>query len=243
MWNSLKKLFFPDPVDLDSMATSIQKLVNANALNKRKNIRIQFPHISASGPFPRVHYKDSELLVANISVGGLLVIDDTHNFGTQVGEVVHLEFSWPDLATQVRARLVGAHGDYRHIQFVDFDPQVFLRVSQMVKPGHLGGRFHRVQDHTGRLQATELWVGPSQESIVFGGSQEPFAELVYHGEKITFQNRPTPAATKNGHNLSAQNLHEVLILLSNLPKPTPLVRELIELVDTLNTSSSSRKTG
>jgi len=243
MWNSLKKVFFPDAVDLDSMATSIQKLVNANSLNKRKNIRINFPHISAAGPFPRVFYLDTEIMVSNISVGGLLVIDDTKNFGTEVGDVVVLHFEWPDFKSKVRARLVGAHMDFRHLQFVDFDPQVFLRVSQMIKPGHLGGRFYRVQDGTGQLQAAELWVGPAQESLIFGGENTHFAVLALHGEKIVFHAQPSPAILKKGEPLSPTALSDLLVLLANLPKPTPLVRSLVELVDTVSQKSVQRKTG
>src|SRR5690606_42010278 len=89
---------FSDRADSES----VQKLVHLNGLNRRKNLRVNYSHLGPTGPFPRVKYKGDEVIIANISVGGLLIIDDVGRFGDQVGEMIELELQWPDFSTRMR---------------------------------------------------------------------------------------------------------------------------------------------
>src|ERR1700744_3530740 len=97
VWNKLKKVFgFEEDSQNFDGGTSIHRMVNQNYLNKRKNLRVNYPHLGAAGLFPQIRYNGNELNVGNISLGGILIIDDIDQFGQEVGEVINLEFTWPD---------------------------------------------------------------------------------------------------------------------------------------------------
>lgn len=245
-WQKLKKLFGfsdfgkgPNYNDLDSGA-SIHKLVNQNHLNKRKNVRINYPHFGAAGLFPHIFYKGHELNVANISLGGLLIVDDTEQFGTQVGEVVNLEFTWSDFTTKLRARLVGANLQRRHLQFVDFNAQAFLRISQLVKSGHTGQRFHRVRNDSGTLQADEMWLGPAGETLVFKTADSPAELTLESRDKFHLKKDQITllAATKSP--VSPAQLNDLMIMLANFPQPTEKIKQLVESLNAEINSLKSR---
>jgi hypothetical protein len=244
IWNKLKKAFGFEDADSENFdgGTSIQRLVNQNYLNKRKNIRIHYPHLGATGLYPHILYHGHELNVGNISLGGLLIIDDTEQFGSQVGEIVNLDFTWPDLSTKLRARIVGANLQKRHLQFVDFNPQAFLKISLLVKSGHLGQRFHRVRNDSGTLQADEMWLGPTGETLVFPPGAKR-AELSYAKENVTIQKG---APTRSGAALRpapVSQLHDVLIMFANFPGLTPRIKELVEILDLEIRNLSTHRTG
>ncbi len=236
VWQKLKKAFgFSDmpgnPLGSNIEGSqSIHKMVNQNNLNKRKNVRINYPHFGAAGLYPHIVYMGKELNIANISLGGLLVIDDAEQFGQQIGEVVNLEFSWDDFSTKIRARVVGANLQRRHIQFVDFNAQAFLRISLLVKSGHLGQRFHRVRNDSGTLQAEEMWLGPTGETLVFL-SKETAAELSLNKEKFLIQKGQPTLNAFNKHPVAPSLMHDLMILLANFPQPTANVKELIESLE------------
>ncbi len=232
VWSKLKKLFRIHSEDSDSPdgEISIHRMVNQNQLNKRKNVRINYPYVGAVGLYPRVSYLGHELNVNNISLGGLLVVDDTDEFGDEVGEVVVLGFFWPDFSTKIRCRLVGANLQRRHIQFVDFNPQAFLRIGQIVKAGHMGQRFHRVHNDSGTLQAEEMWVGPTGESLVFTSKENP-AELSINKEKILIKSGSKTISALTKKPISSVQVQETLVLLANFPKLSPNVKQLVEALN------------
>lgn len=228
----LKKIIGIQPtLSVTETQASIQKLVNYNSLNKRKNLRIKYPHFGAVGNYPRVFYKDTEMIVANVSVGGMMVIDDTEIFGTDVGELILLNLVWDDLSTKVRTRIVGANLQRRHLQFVDFNAQAFLRITNLSKPAYLGTRFHRVQDDVGQLQALELWVGPTNETLVFN-NEGPFAELTINSDKFSFSKDSPIVSTKTNGTVHHSVLCDIVALLANFPESTQRVKDLTEFIET-----------
>lgn len=227
----LKKIFQTQLSQSENVSqASIQKLVSYNFLNKRKNLRIKYPHFGAVGNFPRVFYKDTEMIIVNVSVGGVMVIDDTERFGNEVGEVVMLNLVWEDFSTKVRARIVGANLQRRHLQFVDFNAQAFLRITNLSKPAYLGTRFHRVHDDVGQLQALELWVGPTNETLAFY-SVGAFAELTINADKYSFYRGRVATSNKNNEPVHHSILCDIIVLLVNLPEPTQHIKELAEIID------------
>ena len=245
MRNLLKKLFNKDKKEIAEALTtteSIQKIVSSNTLNKRKNIRISYPHFGAGGPFPKIFYKEREMIVGNISVGGLLIVDDTEFLGSTVGELVNVEMIWPDQKFTVRARVVGATLERRHLQFTDFHPQVFLRVSRLVKPAYHGSQFRRVNDDLGKMNSNELWIGPLNETIHFSKS-ENLTE--YHiGKKTYIFQRGTPVKDKESSEpIPYSLLDDILITLANIPHPTDRIKELVEIVEVELAAFTSKKTG
>lgn len=244
MWNLLKKIFKPESHNFSPTETepSIDKLVSFNSLNKRKNIRIKYPHFGAFGAFPRIFYMNSEMIVGNLSAGGLFIIDDTEKFGDEVGKIVMLEMVWDDFSTKVRARLVGANLQRRHLQFVDFNAQAFLRISKLTKPAYLGSRFHQVHDKLGKLDTNELWIGPTGESLSFPKSGV-FAELTLNGQKMKFKRGQPTLFEINSRPVAQENLNEILIALANFPQNSPRIKELLEILEVELRSLSPRKTG
>jgi hypothetical protein len=243
IWNLFKQLFTSGSTSAPQAdSPSIQKIVNFNSLNKRKNIRMKYPHFGAFGPFPKVTYKDHEMIVTNISVGGLMIIDDTEKFGAAVGEAIYLDLKWDDLTVKTRCRIVGVNLHRRHIQFVDFNAQSFLKISKLVKPGYLGGRFHRVRDDLGQIAAVELWVGPSSESLVFP-KIGAFAELTLSGEKVMFNKDRKACFATSQNPIPVEMLSDLLIIIANLPEHTDKVKELLELIEVEMRSQATRKTG
>lgn len=239
-WKFIKDLF-SQPNQHESMSEpSIQKLVNANALNKRRNARVKYPHFGAIGPFPKIFYMNTELNVGNISVGGILIFDDTERLGSTVGEIITLEFSWNDTSIKTRGRLVGATLQRRHIQFIDFNPQLFLRISQLVKPGYLGSRFHRVLDMSGQLHADEMWLGPNNESLVF---LEDRATLTLGQERIVFQRGRPATFLKNDEPLKISLINECLVMISNFPELTDRAKTLLETIETELKTTQPARTG
>jgi hypothetical protein len=242
MWQFIKNLFQYSGFNKQELENSIHKMVSSNALNKRRNIRIRYPHFGAFGPFPKVTYQGSEMIVGNISVGGLLIIDDTEKFGTTVGEIVHLELEWTDLKVKVRAQIMGINLQRRHVQFVDFQAAAFLRISKLIKPGYTGNRFHRVHDDIGQLDSLELWVGPTGETLNFTKSSS-YAELTLQNEKILFQRGRPALYAKNNEPIPVMLLDDVLVMIANLPEPSERVKELLEIVEVEMRAVTPKKTG
>ena len=210
--------------------TSAQKLATMNALNRRKNTRIRYPHIGAVGDLPKVFYRGEELIIGNISTGGLLVIDDTELLGSSVGSIVHLELQWGSSKIDTQARVVSAQLQRRHIQFVDFNATAFVRISKLIKPGFLGTRFHRVHDNNAMLDADELWVGPTGESLLFprGSSETHVANLTMANQTLVVEKSNRPYWQDSNQVVDRATLGDILILLSNFPEPTAHIKSLIE---------------
>jgi hypothetical protein len=242
MWQFIKNLFQFSGINKQELEGSIHKMVTSNALNKRRNIRIRYPHFGAFGPFPKVTYQGSEMIVGNISVGGLLIIDDTEKFGTTVGEIVHLELQWPDIKVKVRAQIMGVNLQRRHVQFVDFQAAAFLRISKLVKPGYTGSRFHRVHDDIGQLDSLELWVGPTGETLNFTKSTR-YAELTLQNEKILFQRGRPALYAKNNEPIPVVLLDDILVMIANLPDASERVKELLEIIEVEMRAVTPKKTG
>ncbi len=243
MWKLFKKFFkIHDAIPENDLSGSIQRMVNTSALNRRKNIRIRYPHFGAFGPFPSIRFHNTQLIAGNISAGGLLIIDDTDKFGSSVGEIVTLDVAWPDFNCRVRARVVGATPHKRHLQFMDLNAQAFLRITKLVKPGYAGSCFHRVRDEQGQIDAHELWVGSGSESLVFPKAGV-FAELTLNGEKINFQKNQTARYTDSNNTLKPEALTEIFVTVCNLGEHTARVKSLLEIIEAEMRNAKARKTG
>lgn len=243
MWKFLKNIFLLNDPHFQDQAesTSIHKMVSYNSLNKRKNTRIKYPHFGACGPYPRVFYSGTEMIVANVSVGGVLIIDDTEAFGTEVGDVVAVELIWDDFSTKIRSRVVGINMQRRHLQFVDFNAQAFLRISRLVKPGYLGNRFHIVKDDVGSLQATELWIGPTGENLTFFGTDK-IAELTLNGQKLTFTQAKTILYNETALAPYAL-IEEALVIVANFPESTHNTKKLLDILELNLKNVTQKKSG
>ena len=230
-FQSVGRKFFADhsPIETD---ISIHRLVNKNHLNKRRTTRIKYPHLGSIEPFPQVFYANFELNVDNISVGGLLIIDDTDQFGGDIGDILPLDIRWSDFSIRVRGRIVGVQSQKRHIQFVDFDAQLYLRISHIVNVGQLGHGFHIVRNESGSLQADEMWLSTTGDSIVFF-KNDPMPEITLSKEKINFAD------------LSLGRTRDLIALFANFQSLTPRVKQVLEVLHKTNSivENSNRADG
>jgi hypothetical protein len=252
MWNKIRawwrNVLFSNGHEMQ--AETIQKIVTVNALNRRKNTRIKYSHIGAVGNLPKIFFNGDEMNIGNVSTGGLLIIDDTGRLGETVGETITLELRWADTTINLRSRVVGANLHRRHIQFVDFNPTVFVRISALIKPGFLGSKFFKVDTQRANIAATELWIGPTNESLVFHkpgsgptGAPLPYAELHVNGENYEFNLGQLPKIKSTGQIIPSGMLSELLVLLCNLRDPTEKVRDLIERNQALYQNPQKRQLG
>ncbi len=224
-WQKLKQLLGIRITPVDADDASIQQLVSKNLPNRRQNFRVQYPKIGAGGPFPHVYMIDTEVLIANISAGGCLVIDDTDRLGSTVGEIIPLDFVWPTGSIRKRARIVGVTYDNRHLQFVDFNAQFFLQINKLVPPAMLGNSFHQVSNKSGYLAAAEMWTSQSNNTLVF--HHDGLVELTFGGEKIRW-------GTANGRDtkMNLAQLSYIYVVLANMPSPSQRLNLLIEKLAT-----------
>jgi hypothetical protein len=216
---------------VSSQETTAQRLVQANALNRRRNTRIQYSHIGAVGDLPRVFYGADEMVVGNISTGGLLIIDDNEKLGHQAGEITTVRLIWSNLTVSTKAKVVGAQFQRRHVQFVDFNPAAFVRISKLIKPGFLGSRFRCVKDDAQLLTSPEVWIGPAGESLTFPRSdQSATPEVIFFDGQRSMRLKPYawPEAMEGGQPLSESNVSDLMITLANFPQPTLRIKTLIE---------------
>jgi hypothetical protein len=213
-----------------------------NALNRRKNTRIKYPHCGAVGELPRVYFQGEEMNIGNISTGGLLIIDDREKLGHAVGAEIKLQIVWPDLRLETKARLVSAQLQRRHIQFSDFSPTGFIRVAQLIKPGFLGSHFHKVNDQNSVLDAEELWIGPTGESLLFPKGSAP-AQFTSMDRVLLIDRHSRPYWRNNNEPVDKTELSDLLIMLSNLPAHSTRVKELIEILQRHYEVLHSARTG
>ena len=229
-WQKLKQLLGIRITAIDADDASIQQLVNNNLPNRRQNFRVNYPKIGAGGPFPRVYFNETELIIGNISAGGCLVIDDTNRLGSTVDEIIPLDFVWPNFQVRKHARIVGVTYDNRHLQFVDFNAKFFLQINQLVPPAMVGHRFHRVGNKSGRLAAAEMWTSHSNDTLVF--HHDGIAVLTLEGENIRWNLSADSGTVAPDTKMSITQLSFVYVLLANLPNPSDRVANLIEKLAT-----------
>ncbi len=232
---------------------TIQKMVHDNFLGKRQNSRIAYSHVGAVGELPRVYFQNDELNVGNLSVGGLLIVDDNGRLGTTVGEMIYLEFRWKDITVKIRSRVVGANLHRRHIQFVDTHVVLQARLERAVQLGHPGTKFHRVQLAIKNIEASEIWMDAAGSSLVFRDNNQGqyFAELAFNNRIMSFDSHAWPkikSQTVNAkievlRDMTLSELSETLLLLSNIKDASTNVQFLIERLHHFYERPTKSRTG
>lgn len=203
-----------------------QQLATLNRLNRRKNFRISYSHIGPVPGLPKVSVGNDEIVVKNISTGGLLAIDDTGSIGQSVGTEFNLDLDWGNAKFTTRARVVGAQFERRHIQFVDFNPEVFRRISTLIRPAFVGSRFRKVQSQFLTPTVSELWTGYGNDNLKIGSPGNSHF-LVLYG--TSYELHPDEIFWSSGPNKVSQQMQsEILITLVNIPGPSNELKLLIE---------------
>jgi hypothetical protein len=229
--NSLKRRF--DSVfkshSLNPQNLSVQKTVYLSGVSKRKNFRINYPPFQIGGPYPHVFFKDKELLVSNISAGGLLLLDHANYLGNKIGHEVSLTLGLNNKLNTIRTRMVGVNLEFKHIAFLDFDPQLLIAISQITKPAYLGSNFRLIENNKAIVQSKELWAGPTGETLVFSFVKE-HVEYFDGRKRFYISSKNKSAKDGSGLDLTEAELFNLILQISNFPDRTKNIKNLLETI-------------
>jgi hypothetical protein len=233
MWKNLfleiLKSFTYDEVDQHDSG-EFKRLIVSHGINRRKNARVNYPPENILGPFPEITLHSRSLNIINISVGGLLVSDPDNNLGFEVGQIFKINMIWSDFSTSMKAKVVGVVLNKRHIQFIDFNAPAFVRISDLVKPGFLGQKFYKVDNFNGQLDALEMWIGPTNDTLIFLDNQI-LAEYNTNKVKILFPANEPPEFAVGSRRLESKDLKDLFVQISNFRNPSPRVLKLIHYLN------------
>lgn len=222
-----------------SLESSLQRLALNNAINRRRNTRILYPHIGAVGGLPRVVIQHRDVRTADISLGGLCLIDDTNEIGETVGQEIPIRLIWDDLEILQTGVVVGVNLDRRHIQFQKPHPEIFVRLNVLLKPGFIGSRMRKVPLASSIIQfeATELWLSATGESVLFHDENiDKNAPVdITLLESSTRVHRDTipvyldrGAQHLPGQRVTQRFLSDLIMMLANIKNPSHRILNLIE---------------
>ena len=242
------KILSPSP----TATNSLHQMAHQHHLAQRQNSRIHYSHLGAVGDLPRVYFQKDEMNVANISAGGLLIIDDHSQLGSNVGNTILLELHWPDLKAKIKSRVVGANLHRRHIQFIDQNSVAYQRIHKAVElalPGHKFYLSHTVnpnlQNHSASVDAVEIWLDSAGNSLCFYQSNEKdeIAKWSYNNESVFFYAQKWPYNKTKERNLTESEIGEALMIWANFKSPSPRIRYITEKLNYLTKRSDLKKTG
>lgn len=216
-----------------------QQLATLNRLNRRRNFRISYPHLGPVMGLPAAHIGKDEIIVKNISTGGLLAIDDTGVIGQSLGTDLELTLRWVEQSFTIKSRVVGAQLQRRHLQFVDFHPEVFKRIAGIIPSAFSGSRFRKINSEYLSSPTAELWTGHGTDNLKIG-SLAQVHHLVLNGK--TFELHPNEVSWYEGQQrVDSLTQTDILITLSNIPAPSSELKLLIERTN--DYFADLRKTG
>lgn len=239
----LKKIFKDgDPSDIKT-AYTIQRLAITNAINRRKNTRVKYPHIGPVGRLPTIFFEEKALKIHDVSVGGVCVLDPLEELDLEAGQEFQLTFSWEDCSYDVVATMVRVNLDKKHVKLLNPNPDITVRLQLLLKPGYIGTKFHKVPQIPGspvQLQALELWVGPTGESLSFihdPDNPEVLGEMRLFKTDIEFREDSPPVYRSKGRRhevgqrLDRELIKDIIICLANIKNPSQRVIDLIERIE------------
>lgn len=215
-------------------------------VERRQHARILYPRSGAMAELPFISFKGAQLQPLNLSMGGFLMSHATLN-DLQTGEIYELTFKWngSDREINQKAKLVRVTPRGCHFKFEDLNPQLLVNLSLALKPGVRAQKTSLVDvTLTKDERACEYWLSNSGEQLIFY-SQEgaepdvkiklPPKELYYHPEKgLLVGVRETPVAELKFETPAPQwLLHDLIVLLSNLPNTSPRIDALLERLEKL----------
>lgn len=204
---------------------TIVQMAVSHALDRRANARVRYPRHGAIPPLPVVHYGDFQVNVADISAGGLCIVDYEETLGREVGNSIELKLLWPDYQALVWATIVGASTEKRHIQFANVPGEALERIKRAVQSGSLGQRFRLTGAGPTELtvNADEIWLNPSGESLIFYPSDIRPAEIFLRRERYVLRPDSWPKAKTTVHKTT---LAQIILCLANFQSPSRKVRDL-----------------
>ncbi|MCB0341498.1 MAG: PilZ domain-containing protein [Bdellovibrionales bacterium] len=213
-------------------------MITLNAMDRRANIRVNYPDMGAVGGLPEVNIKGKSIRVADVSVGGLCLIDDSGQMGQSVGQKVPITLKWADEQITVNAMVVGVNLNRRHIQFLDLSAPGLVRLSLLLKPGYMGTKFRQVpQDGVDvSIRAEEMWLAPTGETVIFlpvSNDSEVLAEVHFQHHHVEILTDYTPVYKVSrgqvvaGQRVSPYYLDELLVCLANFKKPSDRIKDLM----------------
>lgn len=222
--------------------STIPKMAAANALDRRKTARVQYPEDLSIENFPLIFFEGKPIKIQDISLGGTCLIDEFDYLQSTAGNVVNLELVWPDFVKVQPSVIIAAGYTKRHLRFLNLDPSCFVRLNVLLKPGYLGLRMRKIYTPTSRLinsGVSEMWAGLTGESIsIFPYINDylPIAEISLFGVNVDIFPESVPVYRAGssefmpGQRISLEFLQNLLIFLLNIQSPSEAISKLVEIL-------------
>ncbi len=216
---------------------SLHHIAKAHGLLRRRFSRVDLPE-SAPPCLPRIQFNEVNLPVVNLSVGGACTKDPFDHVLPLLGQELNLELLWPSGREVLAARVVGISKHVnRHFEFLSLSPAASLVLAKLVHLGSIGKTLKPTAEDPSdevRLNVSELWVSPTGENLKFHSLGEQTATLVTDQGEWHFPKFRLPTFGTEGRPADLQELAELIVLLSNIARPSLKIRQLRMTLENLS---------
>jgi hypothetical protein len=225
-WSRRKTNVLKDTHSLQSLATQL-------GVERRLNVRVDYPQTPKICRLPEIYFQDNLLKVQNISVGGCCVLDPLEHLGPTIGHELELNLHWATTAERVKARIVSRVDHRRHMQFLDL---TVGRRNQLVKSMAYGVRGQSLtrSAHASELgpsmDALELWSSPHRDSVILLKDMHRTAQIFFQNEEFVIYREAWPSKAPGGK-CSRPEYEQLILFLANIPLPSPALRELLGFLE------------
>ncbi len=222
------------PTPEDQAISLVQSYATKLGIERRQSARVRFPSQYLTS-LPCIFFGERAIRVHDMSVGGTCLIDQEDHLGPSAGIEVDLRLIWPDGERPVRARIVSAVHNRRHIQFIDLPADLVTIIKSAIAPGVLALTMKPLMDlaetHLS-IHAQEVWTSLNGECLTFLDDVHVGAELYLDGKNFKFLRDSWPV---NKENLPAtpREVEHILVFLENVPQPSKALTDLKAQLQTL----------
>jgi hypothetical protein len=232
----------PHKQDWGQMSTSIQKMAAQNRVNRRKITRILYPHANFSTRVPQFFYQNKAQKASDLSLGGVCLVNDSDQFGLQIGSDVELQLAWMgEERISIFAKAVAQSFQKTHFQFLNLPTEIYVKMSLNLKSGMSGRKFQRsLLNDSGPMQTNirELWIGLNDDKVITSIEPGLKAEITfYHLVFKVYTNNKVEAFQRSGQSMPLNGglLTNCLLLLCNIPSPSSAILGLEKTLESRTT--------
>ena len=221
---------------VDPILDSASYMARAHGIDRRRHTRVKLPPVTTPF-FPYLSYNRIPLPIVDLSIGGACISDAKEHLTGEVGHVLRLDLCWPVDTESLDVRVVAASRHFnRHLNFQNLSPGSLARLSLLVRCGSAGQRMHLAPSfNTGavKLQASELWVGVTGDSLAIFDGGSTTALLSSCATTIAFYANALPRVLLNQEGDKSRpalpvEMADALVCLVNIGVPSPRLQRLID---------------
>lgn len=229
--------FFKSMLATAPETQSLHHIAKAHGIERRRYTRVDLPD-SMPTCLPRLQFNEVNLPITNVSVGGACTRDPFDHVLPLLGQEIKLEFIWHSGQETVSTRVVGiSRHIHRHFEFLSLSPAATVILAKLVHMGSIGKALKPTAEDPSeeiRLNVSELWVSSTGENLKFHSVGDHVATLVTDQGEWQFPKFRLPTFGNENRAATVQDLGELIILLSNVARPSLKVRQLRMSLESLS---------